>query len=55
MPERFPMLSAESGTDIRRATRGSYYIFYSVRAAEIEVLRILHAARDDERLLFPEG
>jgi plasmid stabilization system protein ParE len=40
---------------IRRRPSGSYLIFYRVGAETIEVVHILHGARDYERLLFPEG
>jgi plasmid stabilization system protein ParE len=37
---------------IRRRPFGNYLIFYRVGA--IEVVHVLHGARDYERLLFPE-
>jgi plasmid stabilization system protein ParE len=40
---------------IRRRPFGSYLIFYRVGTEAIEVVHILHGARDYEPLLFPEG
>jgi plasmid stabilization system protein ParE len=34
---------------------GSYLIFYRVGTETIEVVHILHGARDYDPLLFPEG
>ena len=31
-----------------------YLIFYRVTAEAVEILRVLHGARDIDRLLFPE-
>jgi toxin ParE1/3/4 len=39
---------------IRRRPFGNYLIFYRVGADAIEVVHILHGARDYEPLLFPE-
>jgi toxin ParE1/3/4 len=39
---------------IRRRPFGNYLIFYRVGANAIEVVHVLHGARDYERLLFPE-
>jgi len=39
---------------IRRRPFGSFLIFYRVGIDAIEVIHILHRARDYEPLLFPE-
>jgi toxin ParE1/3/4 len=39
---------------IRRRPFGNYLIFYRVGPDAIEVVHILHRARDFEPLLFPE-
>lgn len=46
-PNRYP---PASGLDLRRRPHGSYLIFYRVGSI-IEVVRILHAARDWTHLL----
>ena len=39
---------------IRRRPFGNYLIFYRIGIDAIEVVHILHGARDYEPLLFPE-
>ena len=51
---RFPVVRKIGAFEIRRATLGNYLIFYAVRTDGIFIVRILHAARDYERLLFPD-
>jgi toxin ParE1/3/4 len=50
-PLGFPLLQGYEQAGIRR--RG-YLILYRVRAATIEVLHVIHGARDYQRLLGPE-
>jgi toxin ParE1/3/4 len=38
-------------TEIRSFTRGSYVIFYRVTAEQIDIVRILHGARDRTDLM----
>jgi plasmid stabilization system protein ParE len=40
---------------MRRRAYGTYLIFYRIAEDRIEVLHILHGARDFEPILFPEG
>ena len=54
-PLRFPKLQHPGNQDIRRCVHGAYSIFYRIREESIEVLRILHGARDHEAILFPEA
>ena len=51
MPRAFPILLRRRGVQIRRTPFGSYLIFYRITRESIEILRVLHAARDYERLL----
>ena len=37
---------------IRRRRHGNYLIFYRVASHQLEVLHVLHAARDYERIVF---
>ena len=46
---RFP-LAPQLGEGVRRAARPPYVVFYRVGDDVVEVLRIIHAARDYERL-----
>jgi plasmid stabilization system protein ParE len=54
-PRGFPLVPRYEHLGIRRRPFGNYLIFYRVGADLIEIVHILHGARDIERLLFPEG
>ena len=54
MPRAFPLLPNWEHTGIRRRVHGDYLIFYRINKTEIEILHILHGARDFEAVLFPE-
>ncbi len=51
MPERFALLSGFEDRGVRRRVCGNYLIVYRVKDGAVEILRILHGARDYERLL----
>lgn len=53
-PTKFPVIGQRDGLSIRRRPYGAYLIFYVVTERAVEVARILHAARDHERILFPD-
>jgi toxin ParE1/3/4 len=56
MPERFAVVGEVAGVVMRRRPYGEYSIFYYVDGPRktVVIARILHAARDHERILFPE-
>jgi plasmid stabilization system protein ParE len=54
-PRGYPLVPRYEHHGIRRRPFGSYLIFYRVGPEAIEVMHILHGARDYEPLLFPEG
>jgi plasmid stabilization system protein ParE len=55
MPLRFPVIGERDGTPVRRRVHQNYLIFYRVPDDRtLGILRILHGARDFERLLFPD-
>jgi toxin ParE1/3/4 len=54
-PRGYPLVPRYEHHGIHRRPFGSYLIFYRVRAETVEVVHILHGARDYEPLLFPEG
>jgi len=54
-PRAYPLVPRYEHLGIRRRRFGSYLIFYRVGSEAIEVLHILHGARDYEPLLFPDG
>ena len=51
---RYALLPSHEASGIRRRVVGSYNIFYRVVGDRVEVLHVLHHARDHEPLLFPE-
>ncbi|MGI2034986.1 type II toxin-antitoxin system RelE/ParE family toxin [Rhizobium panacihumi] len=53
-PFAFARLARPSAREIRRRRSGKYLIFYEVGEERIEILHILHGARDYDRILFPE-
>jgi len=48
MPNRFPLVDGQPADGIRRRVHGSYGIFYKVGGNRVDVVRILHSARDYE-------
>jgi len=54
-PRGYPLMPRYEHLGIRRRPFGNYLIFYRVGADAIEVVHILHGARDYEPLLFPEN
>ena len=55
MPQRFQLLTGHEQTGIRRRPYGNYLIFYWIKDEQtVEILHVLHGARDWEQLLFPD-
>jgi toxin ParE1/3/4 len=54
MARAFPLLPGWEDRGVRRRAVGDYLIFYRVSARDVQVLRVLHGARDYERILFPD-
>jgi plasmid stabilization system protein ParE len=55
LPRAFPLVPRYERSNIRRRPYGNYLIFYRIRQEEVEIIRIISAARDYESLLFPDG
>lgn len=53
-PFAFARVPHNSMREIRKRRSGQYLIFYEIAGNRIEVLHILHGARDYERILFPD-
>jgi toxin ParE1/3/4 len=53
-PRSYPLVPRHEHLGIRRRPFGNYLIFYRIGPDAIEVVHILHGARDYEPLLFPE-
>jgi toxin ParE1/3/4 len=50
-PEGYPELTVVRGRGLRRKVYGSYLIIYRTRSDQVEIVRILHGARDLMRIL----
>ncbi|MDE1146926.1 MAG: type II toxin-antitoxin system RelE/ParE family toxin [Azospirillaceae bacterium] len=50
-PRAYPVVPRFAAQGIRRRVVGDYLIFYRVKKTEVEVLRVLHGARDFAVLL----
>lgn len=50
-PERYPLLPRYADRGIRRAPLADYLIFYRIGEGRLEILRVLHAARDIDALI----
>lgn len=46
-----PDIAAEA----RMLVKGSYLVLYRVRADDVQIVRVLHGARDVDQQLFEEG
>jgi toxin ParE1/3/4 len=55
LPEGYALVPRYEGAGIRRRVYGNYLIFYRVLDRELQVLHVLHGARDYEAVLFPNG
>jgi toxin ParE1/3/4 len=53
--QRNPLVPGRPEEGLRRAIYGAYLIFYNVDESEsvVSIARILHSARDYQKLLFP--
>ena len=54
LPRRYPLVPRYEDRGIRRCVHGNYLIFYRVHSERVDVIHILHGARDYEALLFPD-
>ena len=52
MPRAHPLLTGHEKSGIRKAVHRNYLIFYRLTADAVDIIHILHGARDWERLLF---
>ena len=53
-PRGYPLVPRYEHFGIRRRPFGRFLIFYRVHEDTIEIIHIIHGARDYEALLFPE-
>jgi plasmid stabilization system protein ParE len=52
-PTMFPLVPRYEHMGFRRRPYGDYLIFYRVGEDVIDIVRIIHGARDYETILFP--
>jgi toxin ParE1/3/4 len=55
MPRRYPLVPRYENFGVRRCVYGNYLIFYRVREDAVEIVHVLHGARDHESILFPDA
>ncbi|MGB3643977.1 MAG: type II toxin-antitoxin system RelE/ParE family toxin [Mesorhizobium sp.] len=53
-PHAFPLLQNQEASGIRRRVHGKYLIFYRIGLKAVEILHVLHGAREFEPILFPK-
>jgi len=53
MPLAYPLVPRYESNSIRRRPVGDYLIFYRLQDNRVEIVHVLHGARDYEVLLFP--
>jgi toxin ParE1/3/4 len=51
MPQAYPLLPRHESSGIRRRPAGNYLIFYRVDEDRVMIVRIIHGARNYDRLL----
>jgi toxin ParE1/3/4 len=54
-PRGYPLVPRHEQLGIHRRSVGNFLIFYPVGKDTIEIIHILHGARDYASLLFPDG
>jgi len=53
-PLAFPLVPRYERWEVRRRPVGDYLIFYRIHQTRVEILHVLHGARDYQSLLFTE-
>jgi len=51
----YPLVPRYERWGIRRRVHGNYLIFYRIREEQVEVVHVLHGAREHEALLLPDA
>ncbi len=50
-PEKYPLVARYETRGLRRKVHGNYLIFYRSRPNQVEIIHILHGAKDSSDLL----
>jgi len=53
-PRGYPLVDRQRDPTLRRRVHGNYLIFYDIGLQTVDILHVLHGARDYERIIFPE-
>jgi len=53
-PLAWSYVPRRESSGVRRRVIGNYLVFYRIAAARIDVLHILHGARDYDAIIFPD-
>lgn len=53
MPLAFPVVPRFESLNVRRRPVADYLVFYRVTGSRVEILHVLHGARDYEPILYP--
>jgi plasmid stabilization system protein ParE len=53
-PRSYRLVDRTRDPTLRRRVFGNYLIFYDVSSVAVEILHVLHDARDYEPLIFPD-
>lgn len=54
-PEAYPYFDRHRARGVRRRVHGNYLIFYRESSNHVQILHILHGARDYARIVFDDG
>ena len=54
-PRRFALVDRQRDPALRRRVHGNYLIFYEVRLNTVEILHVIHGARDYGRIVFADA
>jgi plasmid stabilization system protein ParE len=52
-PRAYPFFEPRRADGVRRRVHGNYLIFYRIGSDAVEILHVLHGARDYEQIVFP--
>ena len=50
----YPLVPRHEGTGFRRRVIGSYNLYYIMENDTVEIVAVLHSARNVDQILFPE-
>lgn len=54
-PRSYPFVDRRRDPKLRRRVHGSYLIFFDIGPGEVEILHVLHGARDYAHIVFANG